>query len=96
MGNVINNYYYTTKRTADNGRTVYLAEGGTAYVSGNYSANGWSINGGNHAAPFLVDAVTTNDAVTAAKQVVAQAGARGPRFGLDSVDQGFLNQISIK
>ncbi len=94
-GNVINNYYYTS-RTSDTGKSVWTTDGGAAYASGNYSANGWNVNKGNRSTAYSADAPKTTDAVTAAKQVVAQAGARGSRFGLDSVDQNFLGQISIK
>jgi hypothetical protein len=93
-GNVINNYYYT-HQSSDNGRAVWTADGGSVYAFGNHSANGWNVNKGNRSTPYAADAPTTTDAVTAAKQVVAQAGARGPRFGLDSTDTSFLGQISV-
>jgi hypothetical protein len=93
--NVVNNYYYTPEGTTAE-KSIYVAEGGIAHVSGNYSKNGWNLNSnGNRSTPYEAVALATTDAVTAAKQVVAQAGARGPRFGLDSVDQTFLGQIAI-
>jgi hypothetical protein len=33
---------------------------------------------------------------TAAKDVIAKAGARGPKFGLDSTDQGYVGSVSLK
>jgi hypothetical protein len=92
--NVVNNYYYTA--AASNGNnTIYLAEGGSAYVSGNYSKNGWNLATGDRATPFAAVEPATTDAVTAAKEVLAKAGARGPKFGLDSADQSFIGQVSV-
>jgi hypothetical protein len=93
--NVVNNYYYTPEGSSASS-TIYVTEGGIAHVSGNFSKNGWDVNSnGNRSTPHEAVAIATTDAVTAAKQVVAQAGARGSKFGLDSVDQTFLGQISI-
>jgi pectate lyase len=94
--NVVNNYYYTTKDTSA-ARTVYLDTGASAYVSGNVSQNGWNLNGnGNRSTPYAAVAPATTDALTAAKQVVAQAGARGPRFGLDAADKAYIGSISLQ
>jgi pectate lyase len=93
--NVVNNYYYTSNRLSDATRAIYIEGGGVAYVSGNYSQNGWDINRGNRSTAFDADVPTTTDAVTAAKEVLAKAGARGPRFGLDSTDQDYIGQISL-
>jgi pectate lyase len=93
--NVVNNYYYTPEGSSASS-TIYVTEGGIAHVSGNFSKNGLDVNSnGNRSTPHEAVAIATTDAVTAAKQVVAQAGARGSKFGLDSVDQTFLGQISI-
>jgi hypothetical protein len=61
------------------------------------SQNGLNVDSqGNRSTPFAaVVPSTITGAITAAHQIVAQAGARGPRFGLDAVDQGFINQISL-
>jgi pectate lyase len=94
--NVVNNYYYTKKDTSA-ARTVFLDTGASAHVSGNISKNGWNVNGnGNRSSPFAAIAPATTDALTAAKQVVAQAGARGPRFGLDAADQAYIGSISLQ
>jgi len=96
-GNVVDNYYSTTKSTATEGKTIYVAFGGNAYVSGNYSANGWNINAtGNRSTPYSAVAPSTTDAVTAAKQVLVQAGARGPRFGLDTEDQSYMGKVTVR
>jgi len=89
--NVINNYYYGSGSTA-----VFIAENGVAYVNGNYSKNGTNIDAyGNRSTPFTAVAPVTTDARTAAQAIKAGAGARSPNFGLDSKDQGFMNQISL-
>jgi hypothetical protein len=66
-----------------------------AYVSGNHSRNGWSVNQSDRATPFSAVVPRTTDAITAAHEVVAKAGARGPRFGLDATDQNYLAQIAL-
>jgi pectate lyase len=94
VANVINNYYWSAGSSAD--KTIWVAEGGAAYASGNYSKNGWNVDQfGNRSSAYAAAPVTTTDAVTAAQQVVAHAGARGPRFGLDSVDQAHLGQVKL-
>jgi hypothetical protein len=93
--NVVNNYYYTNNTASSAARTIYKAEGGVAYVSGNHSRNGWSVNSSDRSTPFAAVVPTTTDAITAAREVVAKAGARGPRFGLDAADQSYLGQISL-
>ena len=93
--NVVNNYYYTTAGTSV-GNTIFVTTGGSAYVAGNYSRNGHNLNGnGNRSTPHSAIAPATTDAVTAAQQVRQFAGARGPRFGLDSADQGYIGQVTI-
>ena len=97
--NVVNNYYYTNRGSSAE-RTIIINFSGPTdvYVAGNYSLNGWDLNNqGNRSSelPALVPASTT-DALTGAKRVVAQAGARGPRFGLDPVDQEHMGQISVQ
>jgi hypothetical protein len=96
--NIVNNYYYTT-RGSSAGNTISIAYIGAAgaHVSGNHSQNGWNVNAqGNRSTPYPAVVPTMTDAITAANQVVAQAGARGPRFGLDAADQSHIGQISIK
>jgi pectate lyase len=94
--NVVNNYYYTAKPASSEASTIYVRQGGLAYARGNRSANGWDIDAlGNRDTPFPAVAPRTTDAVTAARQVLARAGARGPRFGLDATDLGYLGQISL-
>jgi Carbohydrate binding module (family 6) len=92
--NVVNNYYHTT--TASQSQSVQVGEGGSAYVSGNISHGGANVNGiGNRSTPYTAVTLATTDALTAAQQVLAHAGARGPRFTLDSVDQGYIKNISL-
>jgi chitodextrinase len=93
--NVVNNYYHSAL-TSDPGKALYIIEGGVAYANGNYSPSGINIDAkGNRATPFAAVVPTTTDAVTAANQVVAQAGTRGSNFGLDTVDQNYIGQILL-
>jgi hypothetical protein len=94
-GNVVNNYYYST-RAYSTSHAIVVGSGSQAYVSGNYSKNGWDVNNGNRSTAFAADVPTTTDAVTAAKEVIVKAGARGPRFGLDSTDQGYVGSVSVQ
>jgi fibronectin type III domain protein/uncharacterized protein DUF4124 len=90
--NVVNNYFFSAL-APDAGSALYIAEGGIAYASGNSSLNGININArGNRATPFPADVPATTDAITAAKRIVTQAGARGPNFGLDAADLNYVNQ----
>jgi pectate lyase len=96
LANVINNYYYTTYAPGA-GNTIFLDTGGSAYVSGNYSKNGWNLNGnGNRSTPYSAVSPATTDALTAAQQVLQSAGARGAKFGLDSADQGWVKGITLQ
>ena len=98
-GNVVNNYFSTIYDVSGNPplKTIRVDGGGSAYVSGNYSANGWDINAtGNRSTPYSAVVPTTTDPVTAAKQVLLQAGARGPRFGLDSEDQSYMGKVTVR
>jgi hypothetical protein len=93
-GNIVNNYYQTSSSSA--AQTIYVAEGGQAYVEGNFSHNGWNLNGnGNRSSAYSAAVPSTTDAVTAARQVLANAGARSARFGLDSVDQALIGQVKL-
>lgn len=93
-GNVVDNYYQTSTSSA--GQTVYVAEGGRAYVRGNISANGWNLEGlGTQSTPYPALVPGTTDALTAAQQVLANAGARGPKFGLDAVDKDYIGQVKL-
>ncbi len=93
--NVVNNYYFSSLApSADS--ALYIREGGVAYASGNYSPTGVNINAmGNRATPYAAAVPTTTDAITAAQQIVAQGGARGPNFGLDPIDLTYIGQISL-
>jgi pectate lyase len=83
--NLVNNYYTTSHKAV----SVLSAR---AYVAGNLSADGVNLNGaGNEARPFPSAPVTTQDACTAARLVLAGAGVRP----LDSVDQLFLSRIAV-
>jgi pectate lyase len=93
--NVVNNYYYSS-HTNNPAAAVNINEGGVAYASGNYSPIGLNINAvANRATPFPAPPITQTDAITAAHQILAQAGARGPNFGLDAIDQNRITQISL-
>ncbi len=91
--NVVNNFYHSTLApSADS--ALYVRENGIAYASGNASLNGINIDGrGNRATPFPAIAPTTTDALTAARQILSQAGARGSGFDLDSTDLNLIGQI---
>lgn len=95
--NVIANYYHSTRSTGRGPEhVIYQAEGGVAYTQGNVSAqHGTTINDGNGAAAYPAEHVQTTDALGAARLVVAGAGARGPNFGLDAVDAGYLKGIAL-
>ena len=82
--NVVNNYYYSATPSS----ALLVFEGAVAYASGNYSKELANIDAqGNRSTPFAAPAITTQtDAITAAHQIVAQAGARGSNFGLDAID----------
>jgi hypothetical protein len=93
-GNVVNNYYQTSKSSAS--QTIYVAEGGQAYVAGNFSHNGWNLNGnGNRSTPYSAASMSTTDAVTAAQQVINYAGARSSKFGLDSTDKSLIDSVRL-
>src|SRR5262245_25929917 len=63
-----------------------------AFVKGNLNLDGPDINTrGTEHAPFAAPTVTTEDAYTAACQVLAGAGVRP----LDAVDQAYLGEISL-
>jgi hypothetical protein len=100
--NVVNNYYYSSGRQAGDGNTanerntVYVGTGASSYVSGNYSQNGWNVNAtGNRSTPYPAVVPATTDALNAAHDVIAKAGARGSKFGLDSEDQTYIRQVSL-
>ena len=93
--NVVNNYYYST-RAYSSSHGIFNDGTARAFVSGNYSQNGWHINGTTESQAFAADVPSTTDAVTAAKAVLSKAGARGARFGLDTTDQGYVGRISLQ
>jgi hypothetical protein len=91
--NVVNNFYHSAGNTNPHS-ALYIVEAGIAYASGNYSPVGLNIDAqGNRATPFPAIVPTTTNALTAARQILAQAGARGPNFGLDSADLNYISQI---
>ena len=93
--NVVNNYYYSQFLPSNPDAALYIREGGSAYASGNYSPTGLNIDAmRTQATPFAAIVPTTTDAITAARQVVAQAGARGSNFGLDAIDLARITQVS--
>jgi hypothetical protein len=94
--NVVNNYYYTSYNVGA-ANTIYVREGGLAYVNGNHSANGLNINAqGNRSQPFPAEVpATIKDAITAARAVRLGAGARGPNFGVDLIDQQLVDGVRI-
>jgi hypothetical protein len=95
-GNVVNNYYYSSKSTGAS-NTVYSAEQGVVYAKGNYSRNGYNVDAqSTRSSELPAIKPTTTDVHTAAKDVIAKAGARGPKFGLDSTDQGYVGSVSLK
>lgn len=95
-GNVVNNYYKAAPNQVPE-RAIFVAEGGVAFVSGNHSHNGANLNdNGNRSTPFPADVPTFTDARTAALAVKAGAGARGPNFGLDEIDQALVDRLSIQ
>src|SRR6266852_4699834 len=70
-GNVVNNYYYSAAPSAG----LSVGEGAIAYVNGNYGPSEPNLNTvGNQATPFAAPTLTQTDAITAAHQIVAQAG----------------------
>jgi pectate lyase len=94
--NVIGNYYYTQNKVASAASTLHVSEGGSVYASGNRSGNGWNIDAqGTRAAPYKAIVPATTDALTAAREILGKAGARGPRFGLDDADRAYLGRIAI-
>ncbi len=95
FANLINNYYYSSVGAKAIG--IQDTSGSKAYTAGNVSQNGTSLNGiGNISTPFPAATVSSQtDACTAAKAVKAQAGPKGANFGLDTLDQGFVNSMNI-
>lgn len=91
--NIVNNYYYTANRMAAKGAIkVHRNKGARAYVSGNHSKNGVDFaKEGTEEVPFEAAPIKTTDACTAARDVVARAGARP----LDRIDRGILAEIDI-
>jgi hypothetical protein len=97
LGNVINNYYKAGSGAIPE-QTIWIDTSGVAFTSGNFSQDGFNVSNGNRSTPFPVDPAfipAVTDARTAAQAVRAQAGARGPNFGLDATDQAFVNGVAI-
>jgi pectate lyase len=101
-GNVINNYYHAGDGALQ-GQTIWVQDsdntGGLAFTNGNLSQEpNYTVATGNHSQFFIDPAdipARITDARTAALEVKAGAGARGPNFVLDSTDQTIVNGISI-
>ena len=73
-GNVVNNYYQTSKSSAS--QTIYVAEGGQAYVAGNFSHNGWNLNGnGNRSTPYSAAAMSTTTTVKITHRGIRRTGS---------------------
>ena len=100
--NIVNNYYSSNGGNKKAALTVCKgdcngndpASFARAYVSGNIDPEslGFDINSlGNEAGPFDAPPVDTQDACTAAQQVIAGAGVRP----LDSIDQQYVSRISL-
>lgn len=69
------------------------------YTGNNYSGNGSTVinNNGvrNETTPFAAPAVTTHTSMTAlVTSLLANCGARGTNFGLDSIDQAVIDDIT--
>ena len=95
-GNVVNNYYKAAPNQVPE-RAIFVAEGGVAFVSGNHSHNGANLNdNGNRSTEFPADVPAFTDARAAALAVKNGAGARGPNFGLDEIDQPLVDRLSIQ
>jgi hypothetical protein len=86
--NVIENYFHQSSYLAPSAaRALWVDYGGRAYANGNRSHEGVAIDGqGRQGSPFAAPSVTTTDVCVALYQVIAGAGARGPRFDLDALD----------
>jgi hypothetical protein len=69
--------------------------GRSAFVSGNENNKGWNLNDNGNHSEYSAIKPTTTDAITAARDVKAQAGARGPTWGLDEDDRLSINSITI-
>jgi hypothetical protein len=89
--NVMQNFYYSSTQPSA-ARALQVKTGGKVHARGNFSLNGANIDGrGNQSQPFPAAPVDTTDACTAARDVVASAGA-WPR---DAIDQQYLSTISL-
>jgi len=98
-GNVIGNYYYSSKIPGKTNRAVNTATdttaNGSSYASGNFSKDGSTVTG-TVSAPFTVDAyaqITPSSAADAAAYVKANAGCRVG--GLDATDQAIIASLSF-
>lgn len=94
-GNAVNNYVYTTGGSNSNGVTTsaYGEPSGKLFASGNVSGNsGTNANAkSNSTTKYPAPAVTTQDACTAARLVLAKAGPAGQ----NSVDKAFKANINL-
>jgi hypothetical protein len=91
--NAINNVYYSTAARGS-GRALLAETGGRLFQGGNVGLNGVVIDGGTEAAPFAVPGwarVEATDAISAARAVLAEAGARS----LDTADAARVASVSL-
>jgi pectate lyase len=93
--NVVQNFYFSsTQSSAD--RALRVNSGGQAYAQGNFSPNIANIDSqGNTGQPFPFSPVDIKDPCHAAQDVVAQAGARTLTWPLDSIDQQYIDAITL-
>ena len=101
--NIVNNYYAAAGGDKDDaliickGPISHLCElmpnGARAYVAGNVSHDGISLNGlGTESAPFTASGIPIADAKNAACKSIKKAGARP----LDAADTLFLSHITLR
>ena len=88
-----NNFYQSASQPENAIIKNKDSHGAKIYASGNVSGNsGFNPNqAGNVSTPWRVAPVTTQDACTAAKKVLAEAGPRP----LDAIDQALINAVSL-
>ncbi|MEI9913338.1 MAG: hypothetical protein WDO71_29060 [Bacteroidota bacterium] len=88
-----NNFYYSILFPGNAIVKNHESKGAKIYASGNVSGNqGINPNSvSNVSAPWVVAPVTTHDACTAAKKVLAEAGPRP----LDTTDQAFIDAVFL-
>jgi hypothetical protein len=92
--NVVSNFYYSPQQPTSD-RALVVSHQGRAHAVGNHSATGADVDGrGTELSPFPAPAIATTDACRALAEVREGAGARGPRFGLDAIDRGYIAALA--